>query len=140
MTSNPLGYIMGMSTYEYPKEITYPRIVYQLNEAMDDISYEDEIDMLIVDIPGGISKLNWHNQYNFGMLFNAFLIAADADVIIIMLNRGITWENIRKEAEQLKLKNIPYIIFCVSEYMNDSATVESEQGVQLIKNSEADSE
>ena len=140
MTCNPLGYVMGIATYEHPENITYPHIVYQLNAVMDENSYNDDVDILLVDIPGGITKLNWHNKYNFGMLFNAFLLAADADVVIIMLNRGIVWDSVKKEVEQIKLKNVPHIIFCISEFMFDSDTVESEQGLQLISNNEVDNE
>lgn len=140
MTCNPLGYVMGIETYEHPENITYPHIVYQLNAVMDENSYNDDVDMLLVDIPGGITKLNWHNKYNFGMLFNAFLLAADADAVIIMLNRGIVWDSVKKEVEQIKLKNVPHIIFCISEFMFDSDTVESEQGLQLISNNEVDNE
>lgn len=140
MTCNPLGYVMGIATYEHPENITYPHIVYQLNAVMDENSYNDDVDMLLVDIPGGITKLNWHNKHNFGMLFNAFLLAADADVVIIMLNRGIVWDSVKKEVEQIKLKNVPHIIFCISEFMFDSDTVESEQGLQLISNNEVDNE
>lgn len=74
------------------------------------------------------------------MLFNAFLLAVDADAVIIMLNRGIVWDSVKKEVEQIKLKNVPHIIFCVSEFMFDSNTVESEQGLQLISNNEVDNE
>ena len=140
MTCNPLGDVMGIATYEHPENIIYPHIVYQLNAVMDENSYNDDVDMLLVDIPGGITKLNWHNRYNFGMLFNAFLLAADADAVIIMLNRGIVWDSVKKEVEQIKLKNVPHIIFCISEFMFDSDTVESEQGLQLISNNEVDNE
>ena len=140
MTNNPLGYIMGMSAYEYPKEIIYPKIVYQLNETMDCISRKGEIDMVLVDIPGGITKLNWHNEYNFGMLFKAFLMAADADIVIIMLNQGIIWDDIKRETQQITSNNVPNIIFCISEFVFDMSTVESETGVQLTKTSESDNE
>lgn len=38
------------------------------------------------------------------------------------------------------MKNVPHIIFCISEFMFDSDTVESEQGLQLISNNEVDNE
>lgn len=135
MTSNAIGSIMGMNTFEYPKEVSYPQIVYQINETLDYISQKDEANMILVDIPGGITNLNWHNTFNFGMLFKAFVIAADPDFVIIMLNEGIDWNNLKKEIDQIKLNNIPNIIFCVSEYQFDLATAESEAGIQVIKSS-----
>lgn len=134
MTSNPMGDILGISTYQYPNEITFPNIVYRINETLDFISHSEEAGVLIADIPGGITKLNWHNENNFGMLFKAFLMATDVDIVIIMLNEGILWSDIEKEVQQIRLNSVPNIIFCISELAFDMSTAESETGVQLVKN------
>lgn len=134
ITCNPVGSIFGFSTYMYPREITFPSIVYKLNETLSVTSQNQKTDILIADIPGGITKLNWHNENNFGMLFKAFLMAADADIIIIMLNEGVLWEDIKKEVQSIELMGVPNIIFCVSELAFDMSTAESETGIQMFNN------
>ena len=84
-----MGGVFNLSTYLYPSEIIFPSIVYRINETLDIVSQQDKSDMLIADIPGGITNLNWHNINNFGMLFKAFLMAADADIVILMINNFI---------------------------------------------------
>lgn len=134
ITSNPLGNIMGISTYQYPKEIIFPKIIYQINQTLDNIARIEDIDMLLADIPGGMAKLNWHNQNNFGMLFKAFLMAADVDIVLIMLNEGLVWNDIEKEIQVINSSGVPNIIFCISELAYDMSSIESETGVRLVKN------
>lgn len=134
ITSNAMGKVFGFMTYEYPDTISYPQIVYSINNTLTLADEKEDTDIIIANIPGGLAKLNWHNENNYGALFNGFVAAGDADIVIIMLNEGLLWEEVIKEAQKLKLLGITNIIFCISELAFDMSTAESSSGIQTVLN------
>ncbi len=88
ITYNPLGILFGFNTFKYPKKIEFPNIVYNVNSTIAKISTNKDI--VLVNLPGSMCSLNDKNNYDFGMLCQAYTKAVAIDIFIMCINPAIT--------------------------------------------------
>jgi len=132
ITYNPLGILYDFYTYEYPKEIVVPNIVFSINNDLYELSKMSDTDIIIANIAGGFTPLNAHNLNDFGSLFYSYIKAVDIDVLILTINSGINYSSIKKELDKIKLENIPNIFLVLTDLCYDEMLMESAKGVRAI--------
>ncbi len=112
ITYNPLGILFGFNTFKYPKKIEFPNIVYNVNSTIAKISTNKDI--VLVNLPGSMCSLNDKNNYDFGMLCQAYTKAVAIDIFIMCINPAITVEMIKNQMQLLNSDGINNFIFLIT--------------------------
>jgi len=133
-TYNPLGILFkNFAVFEYPKEITSPRIIYSINKYIYELSIADDTDIFLLNVGGSIRAINYHNPYDMGMLFEAYLKAFRIDIVFLCVNINISIDTILFEIERMKAAGIAEIIVVISDKQYDLDSYESATGLKYFK-------
>lgn len=132
ITYNPLGYVFDMTVYEYPKKIFYPDSVCSINRDIKKIDNEN-CDLIIANIGGGIRSLSKKNTNNYGALAEAFFDAVDVDIVMLCVNTFISPEIIKKDIIKMWDKGVSDVIVIVSNKTYSYSTLDIDFGADVYK-------
>jgi len=134
LTYNPMGILFkDFVVFEYPKQIICPNLIYSINRSIYELSITNNIDIFILNIGGSIRSINYHNSYDMGMLFEAYLKAFRVDIILLCVTINVSIDVVLFEIERLKATGITEVIVVVSDNQYDTATYESSTGIKYFK-------
>ena len=136
-THNPMGILFkDFMTFEYPKTIICPKIIYSLNKVIYETSLAHNPDIFILNVGGSIRAINYHNPYDMGMLFEAYMKAFRIDVVFLCANTNVSVDTLLFEIQRLKATGIAEVVVVASNKQYDSATLESGTGLKHIQSSD----
>lgn len=130
VSNNPIGLLYDMDVFNYPKRLKFPDIVYSINRYMYLSEVNEEIDAWLINIGGAIGPVNNLNTYNFGKLADAYLSAANIDVVVICVNAFVDILNLKLQLASLYKYGIENIFVVLSHNDIDAATMDYRDGVQ----------
>jgi hypothetical protein len=133
-TYNPMGILFkDFIVFEYPEQIICPKIIYSINKFIYELSINADPDIFILNIGGSVRTINYHNRYDMGMLFEAYLKAFKIDVVVLCVTINVSIDTVLFEIERLKTTGIAEVIVVVSDNQYDEATYESATGMKYFK-------
>ena len=133
-TYNPMGILFkNFTTFEYPKPIKSPNIIYSINKTIYETAIADDTDIFILNIGGSIRTINYHNSYDMGILFENYMKAFRIDIIILCVNINISIDTILFEIKRLKSNGIAEVIIVISDNQYDLESYESATGLKYFK-------
>lgn len=135
-TYNQSGVVFGFDVLQYPKDITFPKTVFELNHYLHDISKSHDFDLLLLNIGGGCTALNSTHHNCFGALHYAYYQAVDMDCVILCVNPAISTLSILRQINFLQNIGIPHIevVACSDTY--DFASLDDPVSISLFSSDE----
>ncbi|MCL2284175.1 MAG: S8/S53 family peptidase [Fibromonadales bacterium] len=134
LTYNPMGILFkDFVVFEYPKQIICPNFIYSINKFIYELSITNDTDIFILNVGGSIRAINYHNSYDMGMLFEAYIKAFRIDIILLCVNINVSIDAILFEIERLKATGITEVIIVVSDNEYDNTTYETSTGMKYFK-------
>lgn len=130
VTNNPIGVLYDMDAFNYPKELSFPGIVYSINRYMYLTEINLDLDAWLINIGGGVGAVNTMNTYNFGKLVDAYFSAASIDVVVMCVNTYVDVTNLRLQLANLYKYGIGNIFVVLSHNDIDLATLNYKNGLQ----------
>lgn len=126
ITYNPLGYLFDMEVFAYPLNISYPEIVYSINNAVSDIECNNSQDLeaIIINAAGGIFPINKVNTNDFGMLYHAYISSLPIDYVVLCTNTSMDWSELLRKIDELDNMEIKNIAIVMSDLTYDVSTLE----------------
>lgn len=133
ISNNPLGIVQGMNVFEFPQEIKFPNIVYEINQYMYLNETNKDMDIWLINIGGAIGPLNGMNLYKFGKLADAYLSASNVDILVLCVNPSVDIEHLRYEMGFLYKNGVEKIYLVLSNNDIDGSTTDYRDGVQTYQ-------
>ncbi len=133
ITYNPLGFIYGFDVLKFPDKIIFPDIVYDINRYISNIEKSNNIDILSINIGGGISFINNHNINCFGKLSEAYLNAINIDIAILCIPCMTNIEFLKIQINNIYSYGIKKVFVVILDRVIDTSTLEDVNGLQLYK-------
>lgn len=130
VTNNPIGLLYDMDVFNYPKELSFPDVVYSINRYMYLTEVNVDLDAWLINIGGGVGSINNMNTYNFGKLVDAYFAAANIDVVVMCVNTYVDVTNLRLQLANLYRYGIENIFIVLSHNDIDLATLNYKDGLQ----------
>lgn len=130
VSNNPMGVLYNTNVFNYPKELTFPNIVYSINKFMFSCEVTTEMDAWLINIGGALSEINNLNTYNFGKLADAYFSAVNIDVVIVCVNPSIDVSYLEYQLAHLYKHGIEKIFIVLSHNDIDASTVNYKDGLQ----------
>lgn len=126
ITYNPLGYLFDMEVFAYPLNISYPEIVYSINNVVSDIECNNSQDLeaIIINAAGGIFPINKVNTNDFGMLYHAYISSLPIDYVVLCTNTSMDWSELLRKIDELDNMEIKNIAIVMSDLTYDVSTLE----------------
>lgn len=137
ITNNYLGVLYNFEVFKYPENVVFPDTVLAINSYMWKAEMEEEPDAWLVNIGGGISKINNTNVFNFGKLSEAFLHATNADIVVLCVNISTSLEFINQQIKQFSYYGVNCVYLVLADKTFDESTLDASTGLAYIQ---ADSE
>ncbi|ANU44440.1 hypothetical protein ADH76_04530 [Enterocloster clostridioformis] len=130
ITNNPLGTIYDANVFVFPKELKFPEIVYAINRFMYLYEVNQNIDAWLINIGGAVGQINSLNTYNFGKLADAYLSAANIDVVILCINPSIDISFLELQIAYLHRHGVEKVFIVLSHNDINAATADYQEGLQ----------
>lgn len=130
VTNNPVGLLFNADVFSFPQELKFPDIVYCINKFMYFSEVNKDIDAWLINIGGAIDQVNNLNTYNFGMLVDAYLSAANIDVVIMCVNPSIDIPNLKLQLANLYKHGVKKIFIVLSHNDINASTMDCRDGLQ----------
>ncbi|MCL2404531.1 MAG: S8/S53 family peptidase [Defluviitaleaceae bacterium] len=129
-TYNPLGVIFNMDVISYPSSISFPGIVFDINNRLRTIEMQTDPDCFVLNIGGGIQHLNDSAAHDFGSLFDAHMKAILADYIILCTNTKISVSMVAENVKSLQMRGIPCVSVVISDYTYTFSSLDDSRGLR----------
>ena len=130
ISNNPIGLLYGTDVFSYPKELKFPSIVYSINRFMYLCEVNKNIDAWLINIGGGIERINSLNTYNFGKLVDAYLSAANADILVMCVNPSVDLSFLKLLTAYIYKYGVGKIFLVLSHNDVNAATMDYKDGLQ----------
>lgn len=130
ITNNPIGILENSDVFHFPRNIKFPNIVYSINRYMYLTEIYKDIDAWLINIGGGVSRINSLNTYNFGKLVDAYLSASNIDIMILCINPTISVEFLKRQISYLYKNNVEKVFLVLSHKDINPATIDYRDGLQ----------
>lgn len=130
ISNNPIGLLYGINVFSYPNKLKFPDIVYSINRFMYLYEIYKNIDAWIINIGGGIDQINMLNTYNFGKLMDAYLSAANIDIVILCITPSVDINFLKLEVSYLYKHGVEKVFFVLSHYDINGTTTDYKNGLQ----------
>ena len=124
VTYNAQGSIYGCDIFEYPEKIVFPDIVCSINNYMCCVEANNEIDLWLVNVGGGMFVNNF-NKFSFGKLTEAYFHASDVDVLIFCIPTFVDFDQLELNVKKAETYGIKKILFVVSPNTFEWSTIKS---------------
>lgn len=115
-----------MEVFAYPLNISYPEIVYSINNVVSDIECNNSQDLeaIIINAAGGIFPINKVNTNDFGMLYHAYISSLPIDYVVLCTNTSMDWSELLRKIDELDNMEIKNIAIVMSDLTYDVSTLE----------------
>ncbi|WP_122643945.1 S8 family serine peptidase [Luxibacter massiliensis] len=130
VTNNPLGLLYNMNVFSFPGELKFPNIVYSINRFMCLYEISMDIDAWLINIGGAVGQVNSLNTYNFGKLVDAYLSAANIDIVVMCINPSIDVKFLKLQMAYLYKHGVEKIFLVLSHNDINAATMDYKDGLQ----------
>lgn len=130
ISNNPIGLLYGINVFAYPNNLKFPDIVYSINRYMYLYEIYKNIDAWIINIGGGVDQINMLNTYNFGKLMDAYLSAANIDIVILCITPSVDINFLKLEVSYLYKHGVEKVFFVLSHYDINGTTTDYKNGLQ----------
>ena len=130
VTNNPLGLLYNMNVFSFPGELKFPNIVYSINRFMCLYEISMDIDVWLINIGGAVGQVNSLNTYNFGKLVDAYLSAANIDIVVMCINPSIDVKFLKLQMAYLYKHGVEKIFLVLSHNDINAATMDYKDGLQ----------
>ena len=130
VSNNPLGLAQGMDVFQFPDEINFPNIVYEINRFMYIQEKKKDMDLWLINIGGAIGPVNGLNLYRFGKLADAYMSAANVDLLVLCINPSVDIERLEYELGTLYRNGVEKIYLVLSGNDIDGSTMDYKDGLQ----------
>lgn len=88
------------------------------------------IDAWLINIGGAVGQINSLNTYNFGKLADAYLSAANIDVVILCINPSIDISFLELQIAYLHRHGVEKVFIVLSHNDINAATADYQEGLQ----------
>lgn len=133
VTNNYLGVLYNFEVFQYPKNVVFPDTVLAINSYMWEAEMEKEPDAWLVNIGGGIAKINNTNIFNFGKLGEAFLHATNTDIVVLCINISTSLEFIDQQIKQFNYHGVDCVYLALADKTFDESTLDASTGLAYIQ-------
>lgn len=130
ITNNPLGILYDANVFKFPIEIEFPNIVYSINRFMYLNEINRDIDAWLINIGGGMERINNLNTYNFGKLVDAYLSSTNIDIVIMCITPSINIDFLNLQISYLHKCGVEKVFIVLSENDINGTTVDYKNGLQ----------
>lgn len=121
---NAQGSIYGFDIFDYPEKIIFPDIVCSINNYMCCAEANNEFDLWLVNVGGGMF-INNFNKFSFGKLTEAYFHASDVDILIFCVPTFIDFDQLELNIKKAETYGIKKILFVVSPNTFEGSTTKS---------------
>lgn len=119
-----------MNVFSFPGELKFPDIVYSINRFMCLYEISMDIDAWLINIGGAVGQVNSLNTYNFGKLVDAYLSAANIDIVVMCINPSIDVKFLKLQMAYLYKHGVEKIFLVLSHNDINAATMDYKDGLQ----------
>lgn len=130
ISNNPIGLLYGINVFSFPNELIFPNIVYSINRFMYLYEINTDIDAWLINIGGATGQVNSLNTYNFGKLVDAYLSAANIDVIVLCVNPSVDVEFLKLQIGYLYKQGVEKVFLVLSHNDINATTTDYKDGLQ----------
>lgn len=130
VSNNPIGLLYDINVFAFPNMLKFPDVVYSINRFMYLYEINRDIDAWLVNIGGAIDQINMLNTYNFGKFMDAYLSAANIDIVLLCINPSVDIDFLKLEVAYLYKHGVEKVIFVLSHNDINATTMDYKDGLQ----------
>ena len=130
VSNNPIGLLYDINVFAFPNKLKFPDVVYSINRFMYLYEINRDIDAWLVNIGGAIDQINMLNTYNFGKFMDAYLSAANIDIVLLCINPSVDIDFLKLEVAYLYKHGVEKVIFVLSHNDINATTMDYKDGLQ----------
>lgn len=130
VTNNPIGMLYNANVFNFPEKVKFPDIVYSINRFMYLYEVDKNIDAWLINIGGGLAQVNALNTYNFGKLVDAYLSAANIDIVVVCVTPSVDIDFLKLQISYLYKNNVGKVLLVLSHNDINGTTMDYKDGLQ----------